>query len=54
MDVGAGAIADNNSWKQAVVVTKAVAALEGLASGKQYWFKVSAIKCCRARCLERC
>jgi predicted phage tail protein len=36
-------IADNTSWKQAAVVTKAAANIEGLASGKQYWFQVSAV-----------
>jgi hypothetical protein len=37
------AIADNTSWKQAAVVTKAAAGIEGLVSGKQYWFQTSAV-----------
>jgi hypothetical protein len=37
------AIADNNSWKQSTVVTKANAAIDGLTSGKQYWFQVGAV-----------
>jgi hypothetical protein len=36
-------IADNTSWKQAAVVTKAAAGIEGLVSGKQYWFQTSAV-----------
>jgi hypothetical protein len=36
-------IADNASWKQAAVVTKAAASIEGLVSGKQYWFQTSAV-----------
>jgi hypothetical protein len=36
-------IADNNSWKQAAIVTRASAAIDGLTSGTQYWFQVSAV-----------
>lgn len=36
-------IAEMNSWKQMVIVTKASAIVEGLTSGTQYWFQVSPI-----------
>jgi hypothetical protein len=36
-------IADMNSWKQIMVVTKASALIEGLVSGTQYWFQVSPV-----------
>lgn len=37
------AIADGNSWKQSTVVTKATAVIDGLSSGKQYWFQAAAV-----------